>query len=141
MYILNVKDKIKLLKDKNDDEYLIKTHRMSADFYMKNKDIKPSEEVLRDAINSIEEHLNIILTIKQLKELLVLYPFVKIDLAYHEEVDSEIREKLDEMICNYLIGTNLPTYGDELTPEEHKMFFKHLHEEALRIGYKVSKGE
>lgn len=45
------------------------------------------------------------------------------------------------MVCNYLIGSNLPTYGDGLTPEEHKVFYNHLQEEAFRVGYKINREE
>lgn len=139
MYILEAKTKVKLL---NDDDYnLIKMHRVSAKFYMDNKDLIPDEEILEKAISNIEDNLSIQLTIKQLKDLLVLYPFVKIDLAYYGEIDSDIRDKLNTMVCNYLLGSNLPTYGDGLTPEDHEAFYNHLNEEAFRVGYKIKNGE
>lgn len=141
MYISEAKNKVKIINDKSDDQYLIKLHRMSSKFYMENKNIHPNKEVLEEAISNIKDNLGIILTAEKLKDLLVLYPFVRIDLAYYEEIDSEIRDKLNNMVCNYLIGSNLPTYGDGLTPEEHEIFYNHLQEEAFRVGYKINREE
>ena len=41
------------------------------------------------------------------------------------------------MICSYIIGSKTPIYGDKLTPQEHQMFYDHLHEEAVLMGYKI----
>lgn len=145
MYILDAKNKlrfIKSFKESNGDEYMILSHREISEHYMKNRKLNPSEESLINTIECIKEYLKIALTIKQLKDLLVLYPFVRIRIAESEGgIDTDVRDSIFGMICNYVIGSKMPIYGDELTPQEHKMFYEHLHEEAIRVGYKVCIGE
>lgn len=52
---------------------------------MENKNIHPNKGVLEEDMSNIKDNLDIILTVEKLKELLVLYPFVRIDLAYYKK--------------------------------------------------------
>lgn len=143
MFIADAKTQTILIKNfqEGSNNFSIFAHRENASFYMKNKDLIPSDDILKQAIDEIEEYVKVILTLEQLKDLLVLYPFVRIDLAVSYGIDSAIRDSLSNMVSEYIIGSKMPIYGDKLTPQEHKMFYDHLHEEAIRVGYKVCIGE
>lgn len=145
MYFTNARNKINtlnLIESSNPScstaIFMIESHRQNAKENMENKDFEPGEDILKKAVAEIDSCIGIVITVEQLKDLLCLYPFVRINLKDIEHIDSCSRDDLMNMMCRYIIGSDAPKFGDKLTNEEHELFYRHLNEEAILLGYKVT---
>lgn len=119
---------------------LANMHDNARNFYLENIDIKPEPEDIVDALECIEEHLDITLNKEQLEEILSLFPNTRIEFAYYEgpQNDTSVRQSLIDAVCVFCTGFEFPRYKDNIDIEK---FISYLHSKAKELGYKIHTAE
>jgi DNA polymerase II small subunit/DNA polymerase delta subunit B len=120
-------------------EFILEGKRKSAEFIRKNLKKSIPEDHINDAIETMASNIGLCLTREQLLDICELYPAAKAELVeYNVSNDTESTSILADAILDYVLGSCSPTYGDELSEEETKEFWKILQEEAGKIGIKAA---
>ncbi len=92
-----------------------------------------SEQLISEAIDSLQMVSNVQLTAEQMNELISGTLAEELLLKW-EEVDIEVREKLADLLSEKLLNKSWPTYGDHADSEQ---FYSDLQTSAKANGYKV----
>ncbi len=120
--------------DKRDVEFTFELHRNAMKFHIDNRNAKPSDTDLQEAIEHIIESTGVSLTKEQLNEILDLFPSERIKLAIYGISDTEVREGMYDVACRYFAGCEVPTYGDDVDLDR---FLGHLKNQASIMGYEL----
>lgn len=102
---------------------------------LSNNNKKMHSSLIDQAINFVEEISGIILTTDQLKDIFSLYPIKRSKLMeYGLEGETEMRELVANVLSDYLVGREWPTYGDKLNISSYIYI---LREQAKKLNFEI----
>jgi hypothetical protein len=99
-------------------------------------------EDLQVACDVAEEYTGVCFNLLQMNLLLDVFPVVKVGVMLNRSdnsLDTDTRECLCSAVSGYFVGCDWPTYGDSLTNEQHDKFVAKIHEQAIKLGFKITK--
>ncbi|USD59069.1 hypothetical protein J4N45_11055 [Vibrio sp. SCSIO 43140] len=88
---------------------------------------------MNEAIESLQMVSNVHLSTAQMNELIAGTSAEELIVKW-EEIDTEVREKLADLLCEKLLSKSWPSYSDNVDTDQ---FYKELQESAKANGYKV----
>lgn len=119
--------------DSDGTHYLINMRRDSTKFFTDNADAQPTNENMKDAAAFISEITELQVSSEQTKQILKLYPHVRIKLAIYNGIsDTDVRDGLSGAAAHYILGCEWPTFGDDL---DVCLFVEALKREAIHHGF------
>lgn len=122
-------------KDGMDTVDIFGMHLDGVKFLWLNSNRQASDYHYEQARDYISEISGIYLNDQQIRDLIVFYPRVRINLAcYDGTYDTEVREELSSMISDFLLGCDWPMYGDNV---DVGVFIEALQSQAKRFGFTV----
>lgn len=129
MYIMSAKSVNEMLKKDShlDKKMLANMHIERVEFYRENKNTQLSDDHLSQAIEFINDELNILLTKEQFIEIMDCFPYDKI--LY---IESEDTSDVLTPVYSFIAGCAAPTYGDKVDMEK---FSEYVLEQAKKLGY------
>lgn len=116
--------------------YLLRMRRESSAFLYENRDVMPTDERYAQAAAFLKEITELEFTLEQTKNILSLYPNVRISLATSSI--SASKEGLSFVAAHFFLGCNWPVYGDNIDADE---FLKILKKSANLIGFPSTTAE
>ena len=118
----------------NSYDFVFRNHRSNVQFYLENKDAVTTTSNLEQAAAFIEESIGIVFTLNEMSDILNLFPLVKIKLAVFDCADTEVRELLYSMVCQFFGGCEAPCPGDNVNVSR---ILKHVRFQACKLGFKI----
>jgi len=116
--------------------YLLRMRRESAAFLYENRDAMPTDERYAEAAAYLKEITELEFSLEQTKNILSLYPNVKISLATSSLLSS--REGLSFVAAHFFLGCDWPVYGDNIEVDD---FLNILKKSANLMGFPSTTAE
>jgi len=118
----------------DDDPFgLLESLRNASGFLIEHREAEPTPAKLRAGATHVAAATDIVLTPKELRRLLDLYPAARIHLAVSD--DAAARTHLIAAIAHFFCGSSWPV---NVSPVEYERFLGVLRTQAGQLGFKVS---
>ncbi len=118
--------------------YLLQIRVESNRWLLQHLSSTPKHQQIIDANLYILRATGLLLTEEQLREILTLFPVVRIELAVYGIERIDVQDNLKDAISNFFLGCTWPRISDNVNI---KKFVSLLRHQAVAMGYKLNADE
>lgn len=112
--------------------YLLKVREESNRWLLRHISSAPTVAQLQEAQAFIKEFSGISFDEQQLRDVLALFPIVRVELAVYGIERMETQDNLMDSVSNFFLGCTWPRMGDNV---DMKGFISLLRRQAMAMGY------
>lgn len=100
-----------------------------------------SDDELEEVTEFLQDEIEIDFTKEQIKQLLNLYPKVRVAVILHGLNDTEVMQDLADMVANFFLNSRAAVFGDDLDGRAVEIFGELIKQQAKLMGYQLREKE